>query len=289
MNKSMPGTLYIVATPIGNLEDMTLRGLRILKTADVIAAEDTRHTRHLLGHFQIGTPLTSYHDHNKEEKAPVLVARMKEGANVALVCDAGTPTLSDPGYYLINQTVSAGVPVVSVPGPSAVTAALSVAGLPTDAFCFEGFLPSRAAARRKKLAALAAEPRTIVLFEAPHRLVRMIEDIADAFGRDRRIAVCREMTKVHEEIVRGRMDEILAALTEKPARGELTIVIEGARGDLAPAEPEEPVEERLRRMIVSDGMSVKEASSRLARETGRSRRELYALGVSLAQSREQTR
>lgn len=281
----MPGTLYIVATPIGNLEDMTLRAIRVLKEADVIAAEDTRHTRHLLGHFQIGTPLTSYHDHNKEEKAPVLVSRMKEGAKVALVCDAGTPTLSDPGYYLINQAASAGLPVVAVPGPSAVTAALSVAGLPTDAFCFEGFLPSRAAARRKKLAALAAEPRTIVLFEAPHRLVRTIEDIADAFGHDRRIAVCREMTKVHEEVVRGRTDEVLAGISGKTTRGEVTVVIEGARGDMAPAEPEEPVEERLRRMIVADGMGVKEASSLLARETGRSRRQLYALAVAITQSR----
>src|SRR5512137_1118131 len=171
------GTLYIVATPIGNLEDITLRAIRILKEADVIAAEDTRHTQKLLSKYDIHTPLTSYHDHNKEEKAPVLVAKMLDGKSVALVSDAGTPGISDPGYFLINLAVDRKIPVVPIPGATAAIAALSVSGLPTDSFVFEGFLPGRHTARLRRLEELKAEKRTLVFYEAPHRILAAMEDI----------------------------------------------------------------------------------------------------------------
>src|SRR5512144_1406446 len=178
----MPGTLYIVSTPIGNLEDITVRAIRVLKEVDLIAAEDTRHTRHLLDRYEITTPLTSYHDHNKEEKAPVLVARLLEGGNVALVTDAGTPGISDPGYFLINLAVDQKVPVVPIPGATAAIAALSISGLPTDSFVFEGFLPAKHGARLKRLQKLAKEERTIILYEAPHKIVKTIEDMIEVFG-----------------------------------------------------------------------------------------------------------
>src|SRR5512137_2356100 len=196
------GTLYIVATPIGNLEDITLRALRILKEADVIAAEDTRHSQKLLSKYAIHTPLTSYHDHNKEEKAPVLVSRLMDGKNVALVSDAGTPGISDPGYFLINLAIDQKVPVVPIPGATAAIAALSISGLPTDRFVFEGFLPSRHTARIKRLEELKTEERTIIFYEAPHRIAQALDDMRTVLG-DRKAVLTRELTKVHEQVIRG--------------------------------------------------------------------------------------
>ncbi len=223
----MSGTLYVVATPIGHLEDITLRAIRTLKGVSVIAAEDTRHTQKLLAAYDIHTPLTSYHDFNKEEKAPVLVARMTTGECVALVCDAGTPTLSDPGYFLVNQAHQAGLPVSPIPGPTAAMAALSVSGLPTDRFAFEGFLPRKSGGRARRLSDLQSDPRTLIFYESPHRILALLDEMRDMFG-DRRVVVGREMTKVFEEIIRGRISEVAARLKAKKVRGEITLLVMGA-------------------------------------------------------------
>ena len=223
-----PGTLYVVSTPIGNLEDITLRAKRVLTEVNLIAAEDTRHTQQLLARYEIHTPLTSYHDHNKEEKAPVLIERLRQGQNMALVADAGTPTISDPGYYLITGCIAANISVSPIPGPSAPLAALAVSGLPTDAFFFIGFLPRKPGARRKRLEALAPHRETLILFESPHRIVRLLEEL-QAFLGNRRIAVSRELTKLHEEIIRGRLGEVMERLKGKNVKGEITIVVEGNR------------------------------------------------------------
>ncbi|MEO5657705.1 MAG: 16S rRNA (cytidine(1402)-2'-O)-methyltransferase [Nitrospiria bacterium] len=223
-----PGALYVVGTPIGNLEDITLRALRVMKEAAVIAAEDTRHTQKLLSHFQFHTPLTSYHDFNKETKAPVLVARMIEGGSVALVSDAGMPTISDPGYFLINRCIDAGIRVVPVPGPSAVMAALTASGLPTDAFHFEGFLPKPSGRLGRRLEALREYPGTIVLFESPQRLLKTLTAIAAAWG-NRRAVVARELTKIHEEWLRGPIEDLIADIERRPRRGEITLLVEGRR------------------------------------------------------------
>jgi 16S rRNA (cytidine1402-2'-O)-methyltransferase len=220
-----PGVLYVVATPIGNLDDITLRALATLREADILAAEDTRHTRKLLTRHGIHAQLTSYHDHNKEEKAPVLIARLRAGQSVALVTDAGTPLVADPGFFLVRECHRAGLKVVPVPGPCAATAALSAAGLPTDAYTFLGYLPPRSAARRRRLEALAEHPHTLVLYESPHRLPRCLADALAALG-DREAAVCRELTKLHEEIVRGPLSE-LAARYAKGVKGEITLLIAG--------------------------------------------------------------
>ena len=218
------GTLYVVATPIGNLEDVTLRALRVLREASLIAAEDTRTTRKLLSRYDVHTPVTSFHDANAARKLPALLAALRDGA-VALVSDAGMPLVSDPGYQLVSAATAAGVPVVAVPGPSAVTTALVVSGLPADRFLFLGFLPRRVAERRAALQALAREQHTLVAFEAPHRLRQTLHDLLAALG-DRRIAACRELTELHEEVFRGSVQEALAHFTEP--RGEFTLVVEGA-------------------------------------------------------------
>ncbi|HUJ79315.1 MAG TPA: 16S rRNA (cytidine(1402)-2'-O)-methyltransferase [Nitrospiria bacterium] len=228
MISSTSGTLYLVSTPIGNLEDLTLRAKRVLAEVGVIAAEDTRHTQQLLARYDIHTPLTSYHDHNKEEKAPVLIERLRQGQSIALVSDAGTPTISDPGYLLITGCIAANIPVSPLPGPSAPLAALAASGLPTDAFLFAGFLPRKPGARLKRLEALAPLRETLILFESPHRLVRLLEEVQARLG-DRRVAVCRELTKLHEEIIRGRVSEAVERLKGKTVKGEITIVIEGNR------------------------------------------------------------
>ena len=229
-----PGTLYVVGTPIGNLEDITYRAVRILKSVTVIAAEDTRHTRTLLSAYDIHTPLTSYHDFNKEEKAPVLIARMAEGASVALVCDAGTPTLSDPGYFLINQAHRAGHCVCPIPGPAAAIAALSVSGLPTDRFAFEGFLPRKSGGRRRRLESLQPESRTLVFYESPYRILALLGEIRVVMG-EREIVVGREMTKHHEEIIRGPISGVIERFENKKPKGEITLVVSGHRAEKAGA------------------------------------------------------
>ncbi len=266
------GVLYIVSTPIGNLEDITLRALRVLNEADVIAAEDTRHTQKLLNRYDIHTPLTSYHDHNKEEKAPVLVARLLEGKTVCLVSDAGTPGISDPGYFLINLAADQKVPVVPIPGPTAAIAALSISGLPTDSFVFEGFLPNRQTARKKRLEELKQEKRTIVLYEAPHRILNTLEDILAVFG-DRKAVVTRELTKVHEETIRGSLSEVLDRLNKGSYKGEFTIVIHGATDK--PAEQHLDTAAYLKNLMLHQGLSKKEAITVAAEELGVPKKEVY--------------
>jgi 16S rRNA (cytidine1402-2'-O)-methyltransferase len=222
-----PGTLYIVATPIGNLEDITLRALRTLAAVDIIAAEDTRRTRHLLTHRGISRPLVSYHDHNKVKQAPRLLAMLQEQQSVALVTDAGTPGISDPAYYLLQAVLPQAIPVVPIPGVTAAITALSVSGLPTDRFVFEGFLPIKAGRRRQRLEALRDEPRTIVFYESPYRLLKLLQEIHDHFGADRRVMIGRELTKRFEEMRRGTAASLLAELASRTMRGEFTVIVSG--------------------------------------------------------------
>ena len=225
MPEPSTGTLFLVATPIGNLEDMTLRGLRILREAALVAAEDTRHTAKLLNHYDIRTPSTSLHEHNEERKIATLVARLLSGERIALVSDAGTPAVSDPGFRLVRAAIAAGIRVEPVPGPSAVLAALTASGLPTDSFVFLGFPPGRAGERRRWFLDFKDERRTLILFEAPHRIRKTLLSALDSLG-DRQAAVARELTKVHEDLVRGPISSILES--DFPERGEFTVVLAGA-------------------------------------------------------------
>jgi 16S rRNA (cytidine1402-2'-O)-methyltransferase len=229
----MPGTLFLVATPIGNLEDVTLRALRVLREADLIAAEDTRHTAKLLRHYQIQTPTTSFHEHNEGEKIPSLLRRLESGEKIALVSDAGTPAISDPGFRLVQAARRAGMRVEAIPGPSAVITALITSGLPTDSFAFVGFPPSRASARHKWLAEVAAQPRTVVFFEAPHRIRATLAELATHTGDARQVAVARELTKIHENLVDGPIRAVLDQL-DMPPRGEFTVIVAPADRDVAP-------------------------------------------------------
>jgi 16S rRNA (cytidine1402-2'-O)-methyltransferase len=220
--------LYIVATPIGNLEDVSARALRILREVEVIACEDTRHSARLLAAHSIRTPLVSYFEHNEERRTPELVERLARGDNVALITDAGTPAISDPGYRLVRAALAAGIRAVAIPGPSAAIAALSIAGMPTDRFTFEGFLPSRAGARRNAIAALRREPRTMVFYEAARRLAGTLADMAAVFGAGREAAVVREITKTFEETVRGTVGELHARFAASEPRGEIVLIVRGA-------------------------------------------------------------
>jgi 16S rRNA (cytidine1402-2'-O)-methyltransferase len=270
----MAGTLYVIATPLGNLEDITLRALRVLKEVAVIAAEDTRHSRKLLSHYGVSTPLSAYHDHVERERAPRLVGRLLDGDDVALISDAGTPGISDPGYRLVCAAVAAGVRVVPIPGPSAVVAALSVSALPTDRFAFEGFVPVRSAARRAFYESLRTERRTVVCFEAGRRLEASLGDLVEILG-ERRIAVARELTKVFEELLRGSAGEVRASLRSE-VKGEVTLLIAGA------AEPAEPSVEEMRAAVVemrAKGHGLKEISRILAAERGWRRSEVYRVGI----------
>ncbi|MDY6907830.1 MAG: 16S rRNA (cytidine(1402)-2'-O)-methyltransferase [Chloroflexota bacterium] len=261
-------TLYIVATPIGNLEDISLRALRTLGAVELIAAEDTRKTRQLLAAYGLKRPITSYHEHNKMGKLPAILSRLASG-DVALVSEAGTPGISDPGYELVTAAIERGIPVVAIPGPSALVSALAVSGLPTDQFLYLGFLPRRKGPRRRLLERVAAEERTLVAFEAPHRLTAALTDILECLG-DRRLAVCRELSKLHEEVFRGAVSAARDHFQEPI--GEFTLVIAGQPREAAALTA--PVMAELRRMH-DQGLTVKEAVSHLARETGLPRRELY--------------
>jgi len=225
------GTLYLCATPIGNLEDITLRVLRILREADLIAAEDTRRTRKLLSHYDIHTPMTSYHEHNCRSKGEYLLQLLAEGQQIALVTDAGTPGISDPGAELAAKALARRFTVTALPGASAAVTALAVSGLPIETFVFEGFLPSSSKARRDKLNALRGEKRTLVFYEAPHRILKVLEDMSDIWG-NRRLAVARELTKKHEEVIRGTVDEALDYFRHNTPRGEFCLVLEGYSGGM---------------------------------------------------------
>jgi 16S rRNA (cytidine1402-2'-O)-methyltransferase len=265
------GILYIVATPIGNLEDMTFRAVRILSEVDLVAAEDTRHSRKLLTHFGISRPLTSYYDHNQNFKGNYLLERLQGGESVALISDAGTPCISDPGYQLVRDAVAAGITVVPVPGPSAAIAALSAAGLPTDSFVFAGFLPNRPGKRREKLAALSGERRVMVLYESPNRLLATLADMLELFG-PRELVVARELTKIHEEFVRGPLPDVLAKLEGRQIKGEVVLLV--APADAPDAPPVTAVPDLLLRYL-TDGNSLKDAVLRVVLETGLSRSAVY--------------
>jgi 16S rRNA (cytidine1402-2'-O)-methyltransferase len=269
------GTLYIVGTPIGNLEDVSLRALRILAEVDLIAAEDTRRTRKLLAHYEIETPLTSYHEHNKLTKLDELLSTLQQ-KDVALVSEAGMPGLSDPGYEFINAAIAQGIPVVPVPGPSALITALVVSGLPTDSFLYLGFLPRRQKQRRQLLASVAGERRTLVAFEAPHRLRASLADLKAVLG-ERRIALARELTKMYEEVWRGSISQALAHFEENPPRGEFTLVIEGAREERVTWD-EERVMEALAELL-AEGVERKEAIKAVADLAGWPKREVYKVAL----------
>jgi 16S rRNA (cytidine1402-2'-O)-methyltransferase len=265
------GTLYIVATPLGNLEDITLRAIRILKEVAVIACEDTRRTVKILNRYEIRTPLFIFHEYNKVRAGASLLRRMRDGESVALVSDAGTPAISDPGFELVREAIGAEIPIEVVPGPSALVAALVVSGLPTDHFTFEGFLPVRREKRRKAMETLASETRTMIFYESPQRLAAFLRDAEEMFG-DRRACVVRELTKVHEEILRGTIPELRAEISRRESvLGEITLVIGGGAMKV-----EWSVEEVVRAALEEDSMSSRDLARAIAGRTGLSRKEVYA-------------
>jgi 16S rRNA (cytidine1402-2'-O)-methyltransferase len=269
------GMLYLVATPVGNLEDISLRALRILKEVDLIACEDTRHTAKLLTHYGIRTPSQSYHKFNEESRAQRLVQMLREGKNIALVSDSGTPLVSDPGYELVSTCRREGIQVVPIPGPSAAIAALIASGLPTDSFCFSGFLPSKGSLRKRRLEELAGLPVTLILYEAPHRLLSSLEDMAAILG-PRRATVARELTKIHEELLHGTLPELLKLLQARDRiMGEITLVIERGENTPAPAEYPESLRQHMEEEMRKTGMPRNEALKSVAKQRGLTRREAY--------------
>ncbi len=273
--------LYVVATPIGNLEDITLRALRVLREVDLIAAEDTRQTRKLLARYDIDTAVTSYHENNERAKADALARRLEAGEDIALVSDAGTPTISDPGYHLIRAAAEKGVAVTPVPGVSAAVAALSVSGLATDRFVFQGFLPARQGKRRETLRQLQGDDRTLVFYEAPHRIREALADMHEVLG-DRAAAVGRELTKVHEELLRGTLSQLAEALEETPARGEFVIVVEG-RGE-TPRVDEEALRAEIGKLLEA-GRSANDAAKLIAQTFSLVKRDVYRLVLEVAKRR----
>ena len=268
--------LYLVATPIGNLEDITLRALRILKEVDQIACEDTRHTQKLLSHYNIRKPLVSYHEHNELTRAPELVVAMEQGAQIALVSDAGVPLVSDPGYRLVTLCLRHRIPVVPIPGPSALLAALSASGLPNEEFLFAGFLPARSGERRRALERLRIEDRTIIFYEAPHRIEETLIDAHEILG-DRPACIAREVTKLHEEFRRGSLAELAASLAEKPARGEITLLIGPVPAEEKSAlrDTSQSLADRVDELIRQAKLDRKEALKLAAKERGLSKRAAY--------------
>ncbi len=275
------GTLYVVGTPIGNLDDMTFRAVKILQSVDAIAAEDTRHTGKLLQHFQIKTPQISYHEHNRSQRLPELLEQLSEGT-IALVTDAGIPGISDPGYELVKACIDAGIQVVPIPGASASLTALSAAGLPTDRFVFEGFLPASGKERQQRLESLPSEARTLIFYESPHRLRVSLRDLAASLGNDRQIVVARELTKLYEEFWRGTIAEAIAYYTETQPKGEFTLVVAGAELEM-PVLSEGALKVELQQ-IMAQGVSRSQASRQLAQLTKVSRRQLYQLALALPDS-----
>ena len=265
------GTLYIVATPLGNLEDITLRAIRVLREVSVIACEDTRRTVKILNRYEVRTPLFIFHEYNKVRAGVSILRRLRDGENVALVSDAGTPAISDPGYELVREAIGGGVPIEVVPGPSALIAALVVSGLPTDHFTFEGFLPARREKRRKAMQNLATEKRTMIFYESPQRVTSFLREAAEIFG-DRRACVVRELTKIHEEILRGTLPELDAEISRRESvRGEITIVIGGGEKTV-----ELSMEEIVKAALEDASGSSRDLSREIAERTGLSRKEVYA-------------
>jgi 16S rRNA (cytidine1402-2'-O)-methyltransferase len=288
MAANMTGTLYIVATPIGNLEDITQRALRVLDEVDLVACEDTRHTRVLLNHFGIKTKTLSYHEHNERERAEQICQLLLSGKSIALVSDAGTPLINDPGFRVTNTAIGLNLPVVPIPGPAAFLSALVASGLPSDQFFFAGFLPARANARRAKLAELSTICSTLVFYEAPHRIAATLADALEALG-NRSAAVAREMTKIHEEIVRGSLRELVTRFSVQ-ARGEMVLLINGAGADYPPAAGvTAPASQTLLERVSElerEGLEAKAALKKAARELGMKRSEAYRLLVAQKNRRE---
>jgi 16S rRNA (cytidine1402-2'-O)-methyltransferase len=269
----MPGSLYVVATPIGNLEDITYRAIRILRDVDKIACEDTRHVRKLLDHYGIARPLVSYHEHNEVERTRELIDEIRAGRNIAVVTDAGTPLISDPGYRIVSGAIAEGITVVPVPGPAAAIAALMASGLPTDAFYFGGFLPPKKGQRRALLERIRNEASTVVFYEAPHRILESLSDIVEVLGDTRRIVAAREITKMHEEFIRGTVAEVHAELSRRTAiKGEITILI--AKAERVEQTSDQPLAEAVN-LLIAGGLSRMEAIKAVARQRGVGKREVY--------------
>ncbi|MGO9271003.1 MAG: 16S rRNA (cytidine(1402)-2'-O)-methyltransferase [Terriglobia bacterium] len=272
-----PGKLYLVATPIGNLEDITLRAIRTLKEVDLIACEDTRRTQKLLNHYEIRTRTISYHEHNEMTRAPELIIDLEQGAHVALVSDAGMPVISDPGHRLVKLAIRHNIAVVPVPGASAFLAALAAAGLPVDKFRFLGFLPAKRAARQKALDELKGAQKTLVFYEAPHRVVEMLRDLRRALG-DRPVVIAREVTKVYEEFLRGSVSELLAAMKVRPPKGEITVLVgPDTNSHAEPAAGERSIRAELADVMAAQGLDEKAALKAVARARGVARSEVYRL------------
>ena len=271
------GTLYIVATPIGNLEDITLRAIRILREVQLIAAEDTRRTKKLLNAYDIHTPLVSLYEQVEEKKSGRLISRLQEGSDIAYVSDAGTPGISDPGYVLVDRAITHGIRVVPIPGVSAVIAALSVSGLPIDHFIFYGFLPSRSISRKNFLQSVAEETKTLVLYESPKRLVATLSDIESVLG-DRRIVVVRELTKVFEEILRGTVRSVIGELQERTVKGEITIIVAGKK-QTRPSYSDNDIRARSEQLHSHTDLSRRDIIKKLASDMGISRKRVYRLLV----------
>lgn len=273
-------TVFLVATPIGNLDDITLRALRVLKEADLVACEDTRHTRRLLDHFNIRVPTISYHEHNERDRAQQLIARAKQGEKIAIVSDAGMPAISDPAYRIVTAAIEEGIPVIPIPGATALAVALVASGLPTDSFFFAGFLPPRRQARRTRLEELRKIRSTLVLYEAPHRIAYTLVDAQEVLG-DCRAALARELTKVHEEFIRGRLSEISERLKQQGARGEMTLIIDVANGPESPETGKDDsvdacsLMDHVQRLMDEEGLSRSESLKRAARSRGLTRRAAY--------------
>jgi len=268
------GVLYVVATPIGNLEDITYRAVRVLKEADLIACEDTRQTRKLLDHYGIGQPMVSYHEHNENERAQELVEKLKAGATIAQVSDAGMPGISDPGYRVVKLAIEHGIQVVPIPGASAVIAALSASGLATDAFEFRGFLPAKAGQRRTALEQVRSQQSTVIFYEAPHRIVESLEDVVRILGPERRVVIARELTKIHEEFIRGTAQEVLKMARSRELKGEITLLVGKAETSVG-SEVEKDLRTRLEDLMREQKLDEKAALKVLAKETGQSKSEVY--------------
>jgi 16S rRNA (cytidine1402-2'-O)-methyltransferase len=274
------GILYLVGTPIGNLEDMTFRAIATLKQVDLIAAEDTRHTGKLLHHFGIDTPQTSYHEHNAFKRVPELVEKLQQGLAIALVTDAGMPAISDPGVELVQGCIAAGIRVVPIPVVTAGIAALTASGFATQHFGFDGFLPTDKKEKRDRLEILRLETRTMILYESPHRLLRTLEDLAESLGKERQIAIARELTKLHEEFWRGSIEDAIVYFTVQAPRGEFTLVLEGAQPKEKTVWTEDIILQELQNLIAS-GISRSDASRQLAELADLPRRQIYQLALTL--------
>ena len=279
----MGGTLYICPTPIGNLKDITERVVDTLRTVHLIAAEDTRHSRKLLSHLCISARVVSCHEHNEEKASSLIRRALVSGQDVALITDAGTPTVSDPGYRLVAGVVADGLSVVALPGPSALLTALSLSGFEADRFVFEGFLPSKPADRRARIGRMEGETRTVILYESPHRLLQALSELSEALGKMRKAVICRELTKIHEEIIRGTLEELIGRVESQGTRGEYVLVLQGdaveRRTDLDP--DKEAMLKAYIRELIRDGASRKSAARQAAKAAGVRQREAYSVAVEI--------